>query len=133
MKLRMLVLGCVALVAGIGLFLLSRPAPTQRGMVDAMSLSVDQVVAGFDTYRGREITVHGVVERISAERGMFTLIDVSEVDCTDACDKAIVVVRIPEKGAMPQAGMALQVTGRFDEQAGSPVLELREMAAIRKS
>jgi hypothetical protein len=62
-------------------------------------------------FSGRQITVTGLVDRISVARRMVVLIDASEATCTDACDRKTLVVRVPEDTALPGKGDLLTVTG----------------------
>jgi hypothetical protein len=60
-------------------------------------LTVDTLVSKAKQYAGKNIALHGVVDRVSAEQRLVTLIDPSEANCTDACERNLVVVSVPDE------------------------------------
>jgi hypothetical protein len=71
---------------------------------------------------GTEITVTGLVDRISAARRMVVLIDTSEASCKDACERKLLVVTLPESAEMPAKGSFLTATGKLTPDADPPQL-----------
>lgn len=62
-------------------------------------------------FAGKEITVTGHVDRVSASKRMVVLIDASEATCTDGCDRKTLVLQIPEAAPLPAKGTTLTATG----------------------
>lgn len=71
---------------------------------------------------GTEITVTGLVDRVSAARRMVVLIDTSEASCKDACERKLLVVTLPESAEMPAKGSFLTATGKLSPEADPPQL-----------
>lgn len=86
------------------------------------SLGVNAVVEKIAEFPGREITVTGLVDRVSAARRMVILIDASEATCTEACDRKTVVVQLPDAAEMPAKGSFLTATGTLTPGSNPPQL-----------
>ncbi len=71
---------------------------------------------------GMEISVTGLVDRVSAARRMVVLIDTSEASCKDACERKLLVVTLPESVEMPAKGSFLTATGKLSSEADPPQL-----------
>jgi hypothetical protein len=79
----------------------------------AEPLGINALTSNPAQYAGREITVMGHVDRISAARRMVVLIDSSEATCTDGCDRKTLVVEFPAESPLPTKGQTLTVTGKL--------------------
>ncbi len=79
-------------------------------------LTVDALASRATDYAGRTVVLHGFVDRVSSQRGMFTLIDPSEANCTAACHRNIVVASVPAgvEAPLPEARKEVLVHGSVD-------------------
>lgn len=85
-------------------------------------LGVNTVFEKNVEFVGKEITVTGLVERVSASRHMVVLIDTTEATCTDACDRKTLVVLLPKTANLPSKGSFLTVNGTLIPDANPPQL-----------
>lgn len=86
-------------------------------------LGVDALVKNLDSHAGKPARIYGIVQLVSVERRMFSMIDTSEAQCTDACSPNIVLVRLPENNTalkLPERGHEILVSGMIDA-AKTPV------------
>jgi hypothetical protein len=67
-------------------------------------------------FAGSDITVAGHVDRVSAERRMVVLIDLSEAGCSDGCNRKTLVVQLAENLEVPGKGSNVQVVGRLSAE-----------------
>jgi hypothetical protein len=70
----------------------------------------------------KELAVTGLVDRVSAARGMVVLIDSSEATCTKVCERKSVVVLLPKGVEMPVKGTFLIANGRLVPGTNPPQL-----------
>jgi hypothetical protein len=70
----------------------------------------------------KELAVTGLVDRVSAARGMVVLIDSSEATCTKVCERKSVVVLLPKGVEMPVKGTFLTANGRLVPGTNPPQL-----------
>jgi hypothetical protein len=70
----------------------------------------------------KELAVTGLVDRVSAARGMVVLIDSSEATCTKVCERKSVVVLLPKGVEMPVKGTFLTANGRLVPGSNPPQL-----------
>ncbi len=77
---------------------------------------------------GQELTVTGLVDRVSAARGMVVLIDSSEASCKEACERKTLVVRLPEGAGAPAKGTFLTVNGHLVPGTNPPRLNAASVA-----
>ena len=70
----------------------------------------------------KELVVTGLVDRVSAARGMVVLIDSSEATCTKACERKSVVVLLPKGIELPAKGSFLTANGRLVPGTNPPQL-----------
>lgn len=73
-------------------------------------------------FAGKEVTLTGLVDRVSAARRMVVLIDTTEADCTDACDRKTVVVQVPDAVEIPAKGSFITASGTVVPDADPPQL-----------
>lgn len=77
---------------------------------------------------GREITLIGLVDRVSAARRMVVLIDTSEATCKDSCQRKTIMVQLPADAELPAKGATILVTGMLLPDPDAP-----ELTAVRVS
>lgn len=70
----------------------------------------------------KELAVTGLVDRVSAARGMVVLIDSSEATCTKVCERKSVVVLLPKGVEIPVKGTFLTANGRLVPGTNPPQL-----------
>lgn len=80
---------------------------------------------------GKDLAVTGLVDKVSAARGMVVLIDSSEATCKDACERKTLVVRLPEGAGAPAKGTFLTATGRLVPGTNPPQLHAASVAPAR--
>lgn len=73
-------------------------------------------------FAGKEVTLTGLVDRVSVARRMVILIDTTEADCTDACDRKTVVVPVPDAVEIPAKGSFITASGTVVPDADPPQL-----------
>lgn len=76
----------------------------------------------------KELAVTGLVDRVSAARGMVVLIDSSEATCTKVCERKSVVVLLPKGVEMPIKGTFLTANGRLVPGTNPPQLNAASVA-----
>lgn len=117
-------LGGIVLLAGASL------ATAEEKAEPKAPLGVDALVKELDSHAGKTASIYGIVHLVSAERRMFSMIDISEANCTDACSPNMVLVRFPANSSelkLPERGREIVVTGRLDEVKTPVGLEAAEI------
>jgi hypothetical protein len=111
-KLTSLTAALAALVA----IIIIAPQPNARAAANTPLITVDALASKTKAFAGKTIVLHGVVDRVSKERRMITLIDPSEANCTDACQRNTVIVPLPatNKDPLPEARREVLVHGSVD-------------------
>lgn len=79
----------------------------------------------------KELAVTGLVDRVSAARGMVILIDSSEATCTKVCERKTVVVLLPKGVEMPAKGTFLTANGRLVPGTNPPQLDAARVAIAK--
>lgn len=95
-------------------------------------LGVNAVVEKSAEFSGKEITVTGLVDRVSAARRMIILIDASEATCTDACERKTIVVQLPETLDMPAKGSFLTATGPLTPGSNPPQITATSVVPAKR-
>lgn len=80
---------------------------------------------------GKELAVTGLVDRVSAARGMVVLIDSSEATCTKACERKTLVVLLPKGVELPAKGSFLTANGRLVPDTNPPQLAAASVAPAK--
>lgn len=80
---------------------------------------------------GKDLAVTGLVDKVSAARGMVVLIDSSEATCKDACERKTLVVLLPEGAEAPDKGTFLTATGLLVPDTNPPQLQAARVAPAR--
>lgn len=86
-------------------------------------LGVDTLAAKPADYAGKPLHLTGIVHRVSTERRMIVLIDLSEANCTDSCTPASVLVHLAKDGNLPSAKETILVVGKLEKT--SPPITLK--------
>lgn len=97
----------------------------------AEPIGVNSVVEKMVEFSGREITVTGMVDRVSTARRMVILIDASEATCQEACERKTVIVRLPDTIEMPAKGSFLTASGTLVPDS-NPAQLAATTAAVEK-
>lgn len=79
----------------------------------------------------KELAVTGLVDRVSAARGMVILIDSSEATCTKVCERKTVVVLLPKGVELPAKGTFLTANGRLVPGTNPPQLDAASVALAK--
>ncbi len=79
----------------------------------------------------KELVVTGLVDRVSAARGMVVLIDSSEATCTKVCERKSVVVLLPKGVEIPVKGTFLTANGRLVSGTNPPQLNAASVAPAK--
>lgn len=79
----------------------------------------------------KELTVTGLVDRVSAARGMVVLIDSSEATCTKVCERKSVVVLLPKGVEIPVKGTFLTANGRLVPGTNPPQLNAASVTSAK--
>ena len=76
---------------------------------------VNALIANPAEHSGKTVTITGIVNLVSQERKMFTLIDTSEADCTDACQQPTIIAELgPDLTTLPKPTETVVATGKMD-------------------
>jgi len=99
--------------------------------VHAQPVEINELIPRLSEFAGKELTVSGIVDRVSASKRMVVLRDASKAACTDGCERKVLVVSLPDSVPIPGQGQRLIVTGLLNAAADPPhlkafSLELRE-------
>ena len=79
----------------------------------------------------KELAVTGLVDRVSAARGMVVLIDSSEATCTKVCERKSVVVLLPKGVEIPVKGTFLTANGRLVPGTNPPQLNAASVTSAK--
>lgn len=71
---------------------------------------------------GKTVTISGLVDRVSTARRMVILIDTSEADCADACERKNLVVQLPDAVEIPAKGAFVTAMGTLGSESDPPRL-----------
>ena len=85
-------------------------------------IGVDAIHEQSSALSEKKLAVTGLVDRVSAARGMVVLIDSSEATCTKVCERKSVVVLLPKGVEMPVKGTFLTANGRLVPGTNPPQL-----------
>jgi hypothetical protein len=116
MRTTVLISSVALLVAG-AMLLIALTASNAHAAAPATTIvvTVDAVAARASNYKGKPIVLHGIVHHVSKARRMFTLIDPSEANCTDACQPNMIVATLAtEKAPLPEARREVLVHGTLE-------------------
>ena len=95
---------------------------------------VDSLAAKPGNYAGKIVAVWGVVERVSAAKKMFTLVDSSEVGCADGCQRSMVVAELGQGvTALPKATEAVIAIGEVDTSAPAVRVTVTELISGKEA
>lgn len=92
----------------------------------------EAVLAKPADFAGKTIAVHGAVDRVSAARRMFTLVEKTEAGCTDGCARAVVTVVLPadSQATLPAPSQEVLVVGQI-EAGATPQLRVSEIVVAK--
>jgi hypothetical protein len=92
-------------------------------------VGVEEMMRNVDRFRGG-VQVQGVVNGVSAERRVFSLIDSREAaECDLACPELVLPVRW--EGSMPEVRETIRVEGIVEETDGAFIFAARSVDKIR--
>jgi len=106
-----------ALLAMAAIFQPSSYAEPLRG--------VDELLADPAASDGKSLVLAGWVDRVSVQRRMVILIDVSEADCQDACNRKTLAALFPETVQLPEKGTRLTLRGILRSLRDPQVFEVQ--------
>jgi len=87
------------------------------------SIGIDTLVSQSAELTDEEITVAGHVDRVSTERRLVLVIDLSEAGCADACSRNTLAVQIAEGLELPAKGENIAFHGRLIKDSNPLRLE----------
>lgn len=74
---------------------------------------VDNLTAKSSEYADKVVNLSGIVDRVSAERNMFTIIDTTEAGCTDGCARATIIAELgPGLTTLPETAEPVIAIGK---------------------
>lgn len=82
-------------------------------------IGINALAANAGDFAGKEITVTGHIDRVSAARRMVVLIDTSEATCKDGCNRKTLLVELPAESPLPAKGQTLVATGKLTAETGA--------------
>jgi hypothetical protein len=74
---------------------------------------------------GKSLVLAAWVDRVSVQRRMVILIDVSEADCQDACNRKTLAALFPETVQLPEKGTRLTLRGILRSLRDPQVFEVQ--------
>jgi len=99
-------------------------------------IGVDSLAAKPSDYSGKIVAVSGIVERVSETKQMFTLVDASEANCADGCQRAMIVAQLGlGQGVtrLPKAMEPAVAIGKVDTSAPAVRVTVTELISGKEA
>jgi F0F1-type ATP synthase membrane subunit c/vacuolar-type H+-ATPase subunit K len=95
---------------------------------------VDSLAAKPSDFTGKTVAVAGIVERVSEAKNMFTLVDPSEADCADGCQRAMIVAQLGQGvTTLPKAMEPVVAIGKVDTSTPSVRVTVTELVSGKEA
>jgi hypothetical protein len=95
---------------------------------------VDSLAAKSSDYTGKIVAVSGVVERVSQAKKMFTLVDASEADCADGCQRAMIVAQLDQGvTTLPKVMEPVIAIGKVETSSPAVLVTVTELVSSKEA
>lgn len=95
---------------------------------------VDSLAAKPSDFSGKIVAVSGIVERVSAAKKMFILVDPSEAGCVDGCFRAMIVAQLGQGvTTLPKVMEPVIAIGQVDASAPAVRVTVTELLSGKEA